>query len=136
MILSTLQDWSTKQVNFVLAFPQADITHDNYMKLPAGIKTVHGNGNTHMLKIKENLYGGKNTVKIWYDYLKGALENIGFKQSKVDSCVFYCKGVTFMFYADDGIFFAKNDNDINKAINDLRYVKKEKCKLNLDDQGE
>ena len=89
LILSILQGWASRQVDFVMAFPQADITHDNYMKLPLGIKTTHGNGNTHVLKIKKNLYGGKNTGKIWFDYLKEGLENIGFTQSKVGNCVFY-----------------------------------------------
>ena len=59
------------------------------MKLPKGIKTVHGNGDSHVLKIKRNLYGGKNAGKVWFDHLKDALENIGFQQSQADGCVFY-----------------------------------------------
>ena len=52
LILSLLQGWETRQVDFVLAFPQADISHDTFMKLLKGVKTVHGNGNTHVLKVK------------------------------------------------------------------------------------
>ena len=41
-----------------------------------------------------------------------------------------------MFYVDDGIFFAKNDKDVNKPKKVLINVKKAKCKLNLEDQGD
>ena len=92
-----LQGWATRQVDFVLAFPQADISHDTFMKFPKSVKKIHGDGNTHVLKVKKKLYGGKNAGKFWYEHLKGALENIGFKQSEADGCVFYCKGVVFMF---------------------------------------
>ena len=91
IILSLLQGWQTRQVDFVLAFPQADISHDTYMKLPKDVKTIYGEGNTHVLKVKKNLYGGKNAGKVWNEHLKGALENIGFKQSEADGCVFYQK---------------------------------------------
>jgi hypothetical protein len=36
-ILSLLSGWSTKQVDFVLAYPQAPIQFDMYMNLPKGI---------------------------------------------------------------------------------------------------
>jgi hypothetical protein len=35
--LSLLSDWSTKQVDFVLAYPQAPIEFDMYMHLPNGM---------------------------------------------------------------------------------------------------
>ena len=136
LILSTLSGWSTRQVDFVLAYPRADIAHNNYMKLPKGVKTIYGNGKTHVLKIKKNLYGGKNMGKIWFNHLKGALENIGFEQSQADNCVFYRKLVVFMFYVDDGLFFARRDKDIDKAIKYLQNVSKAKRKLTTDDQGD
>ena len=88
----------------------------------------------HVLKIKKNLYGGKNAGKIWFDHLKSMLENIGFTQSQADSCVFYRKGVIFVFYVDNGLISARNSKDIDKFIKDLRNVKKAKKRLTLDDQ--
>ena len=90
----------------------------------------------HVLKIKKNLYGGKNAGKIWFDHLKSVLENIGFTQSQADSCVFYRKGVIFVFYVDNGLISARNSKDIDKFIKDLRNVKKAKKRLTLDNQGE
>lgn len=106
------------------------------MRLPKGVKTAHGNGESHVLKIKKNLYGGKNAGKVWYDYLKGGLENIGFQQSTADPCVFYRKNVMFMYYVDDGLFFSKDPKAIDKAIADLHNIKKAKRKMKLDDQGD
>jgi hypothetical protein len=59
LILSIINKWYTKQVDFVLAYTQADIQFDMYMELPKGIKTKYSNGKTHVLKLLKNLYGQK-----------------------------------------------------------------------------
>ena len=94
---------------------------------------IHRNGK---LQVKKNIYGGKNARKIWYDHLSEALINIGFVKFEANSCVFYQKGVMFMIYVDDGLFFTKNSKDIDKAIKDLRNIRKTKRKLTLDDKGD
>jgi hypothetical protein len=48
-----------RQVDFVLAYTQADIEFNMYMELPAGIETKYGNGKTHILKLLKNLYSQK-----------------------------------------------------------------------------
>ena len=55
LILAKLNDYHTRQVDFVLAYPQADIPFDNYMKLPKGISTKEGKRDTHALKLKKNI---------------------------------------------------------------------------------
>ena len=122
-ILSIINRWCTKQVDFVLAYPQAPLHYDTYMKLPPGVETIHGDGNTHVLKLLQNIYGGKNSGRIWNEYLVQGLINIGFKQSKVDECVFFRDNVIFLCYVDDGIFAGPDLNEINKAINDLSDIR-------------
>jgi hypothetical protein len=41
LILSILLGWHTRQIDFVLAYPQADIEYDMYMELPKGIETKY-----------------------------------------------------------------------------------------------
>jgi hypothetical protein len=41
--------WALRQVDFVMAYPQAPIETDIYMELPQGIKTVTGNSKDHVL---------------------------------------------------------------------------------------
>lgn len=136
LLLAKINGYVTRQVDFILAYPQADIPYDNYMNLPHGIKTKTGNGNTHVLKLLKNIYGGKNSGLVWMNYLKEGLENIGFVQSSVDSCVFYRGEVIFFYYVDDGIFVGNSKGEIDKAIRDLKNRKKAKNKYDIDDQGD
>ena len=76
-----LQGCASRQVDFVLELPQADITHNNYMQFPKGVRMIHGNGKSHILKIKKNMYGGKHAGKIWYGNLLEALIYIDFVKS-------------------------------------------------------
>ena len=136
LILSKLNGYVTKQVDFVLAYPQADIPYDNYMKLPKGITTVKGDRDSQVLKLKKNIYGGRNSRRVWFEYLKTGLENIGFQQSNHDKCVFYRDDVIFFFYVNDGIFVSKSEQSIDKAIADLRDAKKAKQTFKLEEQGD
>ncbi len=46
--------WALRQVDLVMAYPQAPIEMDIYMELPQGIQTAHGNSKDHVLKLKKN----------------------------------------------------------------------------------
>ena len=136
LILAKLNNYHTKQIDFILAYPQADIPFDNYMKLPKGVSTVKGDRNSQVLKLKKNIYGGKNSGRIWYDYLVKGLTNIGFEQSTSNECLFFRDDTMFFFYVDDGIFVSKNKVSIDKALADLKNPKKAKRSFNIDDQGD
>jgi hypothetical protein len=135
MILSIINKWHTRQIDFVLAYPQAPLEYDNYMKLPHGITTANNDKNSHVLKLHKNIYGGKNSGRIWNDYLTKGLKEIGFTQSIIDECVFYKGHLIFLCYVDDGIFAGPNKDDIDKAIQDLTNPTKAKATFNIEDQG-
>jgi hypothetical protein len=134
--LALLNNWHTRQIDFVLAYPQAPLPYDNYMKLPHGIKTNEGDGDTHVLKLKKNIYGGRNSGLIWNEYLTKGLLSIGFIQSKVDECVFYRGNIIFLNYVDDGIFACSNNDEIDQAIKDLSDPKKAQATFEIEDQGD
>jgi len=49
-----IQDWHTCQLDFVLAYPQAEVEGDIYMKLPKGFSLSGGRSNkTHILKLRK-----------------------------------------------------------------------------------
>jgi hypothetical protein len=104
LVLSILNKWYTRQVDFLLAYPQADIEFDMYLDLPKGIETKHGNGNMHVSKLLKNLYGQKQASRVWNQYFTKGLTKIGFKQLKVDECIFFHNNVIFIVCVDDGIF--------------------------------
>ena len=47
--------WFTKQLDFVLAYTQADVERELYMAIPKGFE-VEGD---YVLKLKKNLFGQK-----------------------------------------------------------------------------
>ena len=100
------------------------------MELPQGIETVHGSSKDHVLQLLSNLYGQKQAGRVWNSYLVEKLEEIGFKPSLVDDCVFYRDNVIFIVYVDDGIFICPEDNKISQAIDDIKtlHLKREKSR--------
>ena len=58
LVLSEIVGLESKALDFVLAFPQADLDVPVYMELPAGmeIKGAKYKGQ-HVLLLKKNLYG-------------------------------------------------------------------------------
>jgi hypothetical protein len=51
LTLALLNQWYTRQIDFVMAYPQAPVECDIYMKLPKGIETRYGNGRTHVFVV-------------------------------------------------------------------------------------
>ena len=56
LILSILLSWTTKQIDFVMTYPQADIEFDMYIQLPHGMITKYGSSTTRVLFLWKNLY--------------------------------------------------------------------------------
>jgi hypothetical protein len=52
LTLSLLNYWFTRQIDFVLAYPQAPIEFDMYMELPKGVEMKDGSRKTHVLKLQ------------------------------------------------------------------------------------
>ena len=117
----------------MLAYPQADIENTLYIKFPYGIKTSKGSAKSHVLKLKQNLYGQKQAGLVWYNHLTSRLKRVGFKQSAIDDCVFYKGNVIFFFYVDDGIFVSPDSKEVDKVIKEL---KDPAIGLDLEDQGD
>jgi hypothetical protein len=68
--MSIISNWHTKQLDFVLAFPQADVECDEiYMKIPRGFNIPGSNPNDYVLKLQKNLYGQKQAGRVWNKHL-------------------------------------------------------------------
>jgi Reverse transcriptase (RNA-dependent DNA polymerase) len=119
IILSILLGWHTRQIDFVFAYPQADIEYDMYMELPKGIEMKYGNGKTQVLKLLKNLYGQKQAGRVLNQHLHQRLLELGFQQSTTDECLYYRGSLLFVVYVDDGILASKNKEEIEQAIKDI-----------------
>ncbi len=69
--------WALRQVDFVMAYPQAPIEMDICMELPQGIQTAHGNSKDHVLKLEKNIYGQKQAGCVWNSFLVDKLMSLG-----------------------------------------------------------
>jgi hypothetical protein len=114
--LAWLNNWHTRQCDFVLAYPQAPIEFDLYMELTKGIKLSSGNSKTHFLRLIKNLYGQKQAGRVWNQHLSKGLHKAGFVASRVDECVFYKGRSIIIVYVDDGIFFEPDLKVIEQAM--------------------
>ena len=90
-VFSILFKRAMRQIDFVVAYPQASIEMDMYMELPKGIETKHENSKDHVLKLLQNIYGQKQAGWVWNHHLTAKLLEIGFTQSLIDNCVFYAR---------------------------------------------
>ena len=132
-ILSILQGWKTRQLDFIMAFPQAPIQTPLYMSIPKGYKTPKDeNNNPMVLKLIRNIYGQKQGPKVWGDFLHQGLIKASFEQSKVDPCLYYREGLIFLVYIDDCLLLSPLDKLIDQGIHDLR---KAEPRFNMEDQG-
>jgi len=121
LILMLINGWSSRQVDFVLAFPQADIECEMFMEVPQGFN-VDGNRGDYCLRLHKNLYGQKQAGRVWNQFLHEGLIARGFVQSNVDMCVYYRNSVVLLLYVDDGIFIGPNQQDIDEAYQLLSKV--------------
>jgi hypothetical protein len=136
LIMALLNKKTTRQINFVLAYPQADIECDLYMEIPRGFE-FQGSRKTHCLRLNKNLYGQKQAGRVWNEYLHEGLVARGFQQSAVDMCLYYHQEykVNLLIYTDDGILIGNNDADIDAVIALLRTPTKETRAFNMTDEG-
>ena len=120
LALTLVNNWYTRQIDFVQAFPQAPLTSPQYMKLPKGIH-VEGvdDPRDYVLEVLRNMYGGKDAGRNWYLYLKGKLESIGFQRSAFDECVFYRGTCMYVLYTDDSILAGPSEEELEQAIQDI-----------------
>ena len=130
IVFAILFSWSLKQVDFVMAYPQAPIETDMYMDLPHGITTVLGHGKDHVLKLSANLYGQKQAGRVWNHHLVSKLRSIGFVPSKVDECVFYRGTTIFVVYVDDGLCIDPSQARLNRLVKEINDTG-----LKIEDQG-
>jgi Reverse transcriptase (RNA-dependent DNA polymerase) len=130
LVLSIIRGWSTRQLDFIMAYPQADISTDHvYIMIPKGFE-FEGSRDMHCLHVLKNIYGGKDAGRTWNQYLVKGLKEMGFVQSTADECVFYQGTTMFMVYVDDGILIDPDKEKVSKAMLDMQ------ARFEVQDEGD
>ena len=117
LAIAKIHNLPSKGIDFVLAFPQAELEVPVYMELPLGFSPQDdGRRGKYVLKLNKSLYGLKQASFNWFAKLKGGLEDRGFVQSNVDACVFYGEGCIILTYVDDCIIIGDSIARIDELI--------------------
>ena len=116
LILVILYGWYTTQIDFVLAYPQAEVECDLFMQIPKGFEIEGKSRLTHVLQLIKNLYGQKQAGRVWNQHLHERLIKMGWEQSKADECLYYNGDVLFIVYVDDGILGITNPRTHRQQI--------------------
>jgi len=132
LIQSLLLGWYTQQLDFTLAYPQADVDRPLYMEIPKGVQVADHPISTkaYVLQLIKNLYGQKQAGRVWYHWMTERLLRMGFTQSAIDPCVFYYKGVVMLVYVDDTILLGPTREGIDTVIQLLH------SQFSIEDEGE
>ena len=129
LILSIVLGLATKQVDYTLAFVQADLNEEVFCEMPKGFERPG-----YVLKLKKSVYGLRQSPLNFFNCLKKGLEDRGFVQSKNEPCLFVSKKVICLTYVDDCLFFAREERDIDAVIDDLRNNEKfQRFQLKVED---
>ena len=119
LIVAKIHGLQSKSIDFVLAFPQADLDVPVYMELPAGINPINvtdKNRRRYVLKLNKSLYGLKQAGYNWFEKLREGLITRDFIQSQVDKCVFFRTDCIVLTYVDDCIILGKTMMDVDAVI--------------------
>jgi hypothetical protein len=75
LILPILLRWHTRQIDFILAYPQAPLETPLYMEVPKGVnlQNLPKQPKEYVLELKKNLYGQKQAGRVWYKYITQGL---------------------------------------------------------------
>jgi len=127
LTISIMNGWYTRQLDFVLAYPQAPVECDLYMAIPFGYNIK--DPKRYALKLKKNLYGQKQAGRVWNQYLTKILVDAGFKQSEVDECMFYFNECIILIYVDDTIICGPTKSQVDHVVAVLGTL------FDVEDQG-
>ena len=124
LAIAKIHKLDSKAIDFVLAFPQADLKEDIWMQLPIGFQidgqTEADSDRHYVLKLNKSLYGLKQASFNWYEKLKTSLEDRNFKPSEIDPCLYIGNGMIVLTYVDDCIIIGPAMTEIDKFVESLK----------------
>ncbi len=109
LAIAKIHKLSSRSIDFVLAFLQADLEIPVYMELPLGFDAPNNESRKlYVLRLNKSLYGLKKTGYNWFAKLSNGLQDRGFVPSSVDPYVFFGTDCIVLTYVDDCIIVAKS----------------------------
>ena len=120
LALTLKNRWKTRCLDYVLAYPQAPVERECYMKIPRGI-TIDSD-EEYLLKVKQNIYGQKQAGRVWNQYLLKKLKEAGFVKSHHDDCILFYKSAVYVLYTADSILAGPDDKVLDEAVQVIKDI--------------
>jgi hypothetical protein len=108
-------DWPLHQFDVKNAFMHGDLEEEVYMEIPPGLEDSSSAGK--VCKLKNALYGLKQSPRAWFERFCRAMQRFGYKQSQVDHTLFIKhsfqgKVTALIVYVDDIILTGNDDREM------------------------
>ncbi len=123
LIIAKVHGLYSKSIDFVLAFPQANLDVPVYMELPTGINPTNVSDcdrRQYLLKLNKSLYSLKQAGHNWFEKLLEGLIPCNFIQSQVDKCIFFWKDCIVLMFVNDCIILGKDMAIVDTVISSLK----------------
>jgi Reverse transcriptase (RNA-dependent DNA polymerase) len=131
LTLTLINQWATRQIDYIQAYPQAPIERNMYMEIPKGFTITDGDPEgDYVLQLHQNIYGQKQAGRVWNHYLVNHLQQVGFIQSEHDPCVFYKGKAIYILYTDNSILAGPNEQELDAIIQQMKDIR-----LNITSEG-
>jgi len=108
LIMIILLNLHNKQIDYTAAFLQAPLDHDVYVEIP---KIFISPGKVWLLK--RALYGLKDAPRAYFIHTKNKLEDLGFRQSDADPCLFISPTITLLCYCYDCLLLYRSPEAVD-----------------------
>ena len=113
-------DMMIHQMDVNTAFLNGSLNEEIYMEQPEGYVV---SGKEHLVcKLKKSIYGLKQSPRCWNSAFHQHMEQLGFKQSSADPCVYIQTGDSLNIiavYVDDLILICKSEEEMLKLKRSL-----------------
>ena len=85
--IAVRNDWELEQTDIDVAYLNASLKENIYMRQPKGYKTP--GQEVKVIHLKQPIYRFRQSGREWYEDLMSTLTNVGFQRCKVEHAVFY-----------------------------------------------
>ena len=120
LLISAVLERVTATIDFSNAFVQSPMPEDKpvWTHIPRGYRCTKGPG--YCLRLKKSTYGDARAPRMWFDFISKHFKELGLKQSVIDPCLWYGRGLMLVQYVDDIGISARTKAEIDKFVKELR----------------
>ena len=111
--IAAANDWEIHQMDVKTAFLYGRVDEEIYVEQPTGLD----DGSTRVCKLKEALYGLKQSSRICYETITTFFKSYEFVLINADLSVFVKEGVVVVIYVDDLIITGSSSSEIQRVKN-------------------